>query len=113
MPTDIRSYYLNGDNFHEAYASAHGLNQILALKPDAIAIEPTGVNYTRLRVRKMSEAGVKIALIGHSQLRSYRKNLQLPDIVSWNQRVSYSVPSFINNHYLLIITTVKIESQFC
>ncbi len=79
MPIDIRSYYLDGNNFHEAYASAHGLNQILALKPDAIAIEPTGVNYTRLWVRKMSEAGVKVALIGHSQLRSYRKNLQLPD----------------------------------
>jgi transposase len=79
MPEDIRSYYLDGDNFHEAYATAHGLTQILALKPDAIAIEPTGVNYTRLWVRKMSEAGVKVALIGHSQLRSYRKNLQLPD----------------------------------
>jgi transposase len=79
LPKDIRAYYLDGDNFHTAYATAHGLNQILDLKPDAIAIEPTGVNYTRLWVRKMSEAGVKIALIGHSQLRSYRKNLQLPD----------------------------------
>ncbi len=79
MPQDLRQYYLDGDNFHEAYPTAHGLNQILSLKPDAIAIEPTGVNYTRLWVRKMSEAGVKVALIGHSQLRSYRKNLQLPD----------------------------------
>jgi transposase len=79
MPTDLRQFYLDGNNFYDAYTSAHGLNEILKLKPDAIAIEPTGVNYTRLWVRKMSEAGVKVALIGHSQLRSYRKNLELPD----------------------------------
>lgn len=79
LPNDYQKYYLNGDNFFEAYTSAHGLKQILDLKPDVLAIEPTGVNYTRLWVRKMSEHGVKVALIGHTQLRSYRKNLNLPD----------------------------------
>lgn len=79
MPKNLGEYYLNGDNFHQAYTSAHGLKQILDLKPDAIVLEPTGVNYTRLWVRKMSEQGVKVALIGHTQLRSYRKNLNLPD----------------------------------
>jgi hypothetical protein len=79
MPKDIGQYYLDGDNFHQAYTSAHGLKQLLDLKPDVIVLEPTGVNYTRLWVRKMSEQGVKVALIGHTQLRSYRKNLNLPD----------------------------------
>jgi transposase len=79
MPQDINEYYLDGANFHSAYTSAQGLKQILDLQPDAIAIEPTGVNYTRLWVRKLNDAGVKVALIGHSQLKSYRKNLGLPD----------------------------------
>ncbi len=79
LPEDFQLYSLDGDNFFEAHSSAHGLNQLLSHKPDVIAIEPTGVNYTRLWVRKMSEHGVKVMLIGHTQLRGYRKNLELPD----------------------------------
>jgi Transposase len=79
MPKDLGDYYRDGENFHEAHTTAHGLKQLLDHKPDVIAIEPTGVNYTRLWVRKMSEHGVKVILIGHTQLRSYRKNLGLPD----------------------------------
>jgi hypothetical protein len=79
LPQNLQRHYLDGDNFHEAYCSAKGLNQLLELKPDVIAIEPTGMNYTRLWVRQMGAAGIKVALIGHTQLRSYRKNLGLPD----------------------------------
>jgi transposase len=79
MPKDLGDYYRDGENFHDAHSSAHGLRQLLDHRPDVIAIEPTGVNYTRLWVRKMSEHGVKVMLIGHTQLRSYRKNLGLPD----------------------------------
>lgn len=79
MPKDLQLYYLDGNNFLEAHTSAHGLKQLLDHKPDVIVMEPTGMNYTRLWVRKMSERGVKVALIGHTQLRYYRKNLDLPD----------------------------------
>jgi transposase len=79
LPDDLGLYYLDGDNFYESYISAKGLKQITDLKPDVLVLEPTGVNYTRFWIRKMSEAGVKVALIGHSQLKSYRKNLSLPD----------------------------------
>jgi transposase len=79
MPKDLQLYSLNGDNFFDAHSSAHGLKQLLDHKPDVMAIEPTGVNYTRLWVRRMSQAGVKVMLVGHAQLRSYRKNLDLPD----------------------------------
>lgn len=79
MPSNLGDYYRDGENFFEAHTSAHGLKQLLDLKPDAIAMEPTGVNYSRLWVRKMSEQGIKVILIGHTQLRSYRKNLGLPD----------------------------------
>ncbi len=79
MPQDLRQYYLDGDNFKESFISAKGLKEILELEPDVLAIEPTGMNYTKFWIRKMSEAGVKIALIGHTQIKSYRKNLELPD----------------------------------
>lgn len=79
MPKDLNQFYLNGANFFEAYTSAKGLKEILDLKPDVLAIEPTGMNYTKLWVRKLSESGVKVAAIGHTQLRSYRTNLGLPD----------------------------------
>lgn len=79
MPPDLGLYYLDGDNFHESYISAKGLKEIVDLQPDVLVLEPTGVNYTRFWIRKMSESGVKVALIGHSQLKSYRKNLRLPD----------------------------------
>jgi transposase len=79
MPTDLRQYYLDGDNFKESYISAKGLKEILEIQPDVLVLEPTGVNYTRFWIRKMSEAGIKVALIGHSQIKSYRKNLELPD----------------------------------
>jgi transposase len=79
MPSDLGDYYRDGENFFQAHTSAHGLKQLLDLKPDVIALEPTGVNYTRLWVRKMTEHGIKVILIGHTQLRSYRKNLGLPD----------------------------------
>jgi transposase len=79
LPVDLQQHYLDGDNFHDAYCNAKGLKQLLELKPDVIAIEPTGMNYTRLWVRQMGAAGIKVALIGHTQLRSYRENLGLPD----------------------------------
>jgi transposase len=79
LPADINDFYRDGDNFHTAHTNAVGLKEILDLKPDVIAIEPTGMNYTRLWVNHLGNAGVKIALIGHSQLHSYRKNLGLPD----------------------------------
>lgn len=78
MP-DLREYYLNGDNFTEAMTSKHGLDQIIATGADIVALEPTGVNYTKFWFRKLTQAGITVALIGHSQLRMYRKNLGLPD----------------------------------
>lgn len=76
---DVGEFYRNGENFSEAYLNVEGLKQITDLNPDVIAIEPTGVHYTRLWINRLSAHGVTIALIGHTQLRSYRKNLGLPD----------------------------------
>ena len=58
---------------------AAGLKGLLALQPDIAILEPTGVNYSKFWVMRLAEAGVKIILVGHQQLRRYRQNLDLPD----------------------------------
>ena len=48
---------------------------------ETIAImEPTGINYQRLWGTQLARAGVEVRLVGHAQLRSFRKHhLSLPD----------------------------------
>ncbi|MEB3338975.1 MAG: transposase [Leptolyngbyaceae bacterium] len=77
-PDEPRQFYYE-HNFLKLYADTTGLKALLDLKPDVAALEPTGVNYSKLWVSKLSENGVKIALVGHKQLRAYRQNLDLPD----------------------------------
>lgn len=61
-------------------ANAKGISELLALKPDIAVLEPTGVNYSKLWGTHLGRCGVEVRLVGHSQLRSYRKNtLELPD----------------------------------
>jgi transposase len=79
LPTDYAEYYRNGDNFHTAKADINGLKLLLSFEPDVIAMEPTGNNYSRLWVEKLGAAGVKVVMIGHSECKSYRKILALPD----------------------------------
>lgn len=78
QPNEPRQFYYE-HNFLKIYADAVGLKALLDLKPDVAVLEPTGVNYSKLWVSKLSENGVKIALVGHRQLRAYRQNLDLPD----------------------------------
>lgn len=78
-PPDYGEYYRNGDNFKTATADIHGLKMILECKAAVIVLEPTGNNYSRLWVEKLGAAGMKVALVGHSECKSYRKILALPD----------------------------------
>ena len=73
-----RQLYHDG-HFPRFCADASGLKALLLLEPDVAVMEPTGVNYSKLWVTRLAEAGVKIALVGHQQLRRYRQNLDLPD----------------------------------
>lgn len=77
-PSEPRQLYYDLD-FPRFNADALGIKALLALKPDIAVLEPTGVNYAKLWVVRLAEAGVKIILVGHKQLRSYRENLDLPD----------------------------------
>jgi Transposase len=73
-----RQKYLEGD-FHRLYANTEGIKRLLALKPDIAVLEPTGTNYSKIWCTKLAEAGVKLMLVGHKQLRVYRFGLELKD----------------------------------
>ncbi|MEG5048035.1 IS110 family transposase [Microcoleus sp. B4-C1] len=74
-------------NFHKFAATAHGINELLALigseldRENTIAImEPTGINYQILWGTQLARAGVEVRLVGHKELRSFREHhLGLPD----------------------------------
>jgi transposase len=65
--------------FPRFYTDVTGIKSLLGLKPDVAVMEPTGVNYMKLWAAHLAQHGVKIVLVGHKQLRSYRENLGLPD----------------------------------
>lgn len=76
--TEPRQLYYDLD-FPRFYTDAAGIKGLLALKPDIAVMEPTGVNYMKLWAAHLTQNGVKVVLVGHKQLRSYRENLGLPD----------------------------------
>lgn len=78
LPSEPRQFY-NDHSFPKFYANAEGLRNLLLLKPEVAVLEPTGVNYTKIWATKLAEAGVKVILVGHKQLRTHRENLGLPD----------------------------------
>ncbi len=78
-PSDPRQYYYDA-KFHTFVANAQGIKELLALKPDIAVLEPTGVNYSKLWGTHLARVGIEVRLVGHKQLRSYRKDtLELPD----------------------------------
>lgn len=78
FPAEPRQFYYNAE-FPKLYTSVSGMKTLLEMKPDVAVLEPTGVNYSKIWVTKLAEAGVEICLVGHKQLRVYRDNLGLPD----------------------------------
>ena len=78
-PSEPRQFYYAA-KFHTFKANSQGITQLLDLKPDIAVFEPTGVNYSKLWGTHLARCGIEVRLVGHSQLRSYRKNtLELPD----------------------------------
>lgn len=75
----IGEIYRDKGDYFDVDVTAEGLKFLLSLKPDVVAIEPTGNNYIKFWMVRLAESGVKIALVGHQRSHSYRKNLGLPD----------------------------------
>lgn len=77
-PAEPRQSYFDYD-FFKLSADAAGIKRLLSLAPDVAVLEPTGVNYSRLWVNQLALAGVEVRFVGHTQLRTYRVQLGLPD----------------------------------
>lgn len=75
---DPRQLYYDLD-FLKLKADASGIKRLLELEPDIALLEPTGGHYSKLWVAKLAEAGVRIFLVGHKQLRVFRQGLGLAD----------------------------------
>lgn len=69
-PIEPRQLYYDSE-FPRFYADTRGVKALLALKPDVVVMEPTGIHYMKLWSTRLAEAGVKIVLVGHNQLRRY------------------------------------------
>jgi transposase len=65
--------------FPRLYANAKGIAELLAMSPDVAVLEPTGVNYSKIWCQRLASAGVRVVLVGHTQLRYHRIALGLPD----------------------------------
>ncbi|MEG3436523.1 transposase [Pannus brasiliensis CCIBt3594] len=61
------------------YFTKAGIAGLLALEPDAIAMEPTGVHYSRLLWHICEAKGIPIYWVGHQQASNQRKSYGLPD----------------------------------
>ncbi|WP_239651674.1 IS110 family transposase [Neosynechococcus sphagnicola] len=73
-----RKLYLDHE-FPRLYANTIGIKGLLSLKPNVAVLEPTGMNYTKIWVTKLIEAGVEVVLVGHKQLKIHRVAIGLPD----------------------------------
>ncbi|MBW4551040.1 MAG: transposase [Aphanocapsa sp. GSE-SYN-MK-11-07L] len=66
--------YIESD-FPRLKTDVQGLKTLLAMKPDACVLEPTGTNYSRFWCHKLKEAGIRLLLVSHSKVRRYRETI--------------------------------------
>jgi len=60
-------------------ANAEGIAGLLALKPDAVIMEPTGVHYSWIWSHICQVEGIEVLWVGHQEAVHYRKQYKLPD----------------------------------
>ena len=88
VPNDVKAYWKRlskkrskdpkKDEF-TFYFTSTGIAGLLALKPDAIALEPTGVHYSWLVAHICQRENIEVLWVGHQQAVSYRRQNNLPD----------------------------------
>ena len=88
MPPDPKSYWVRESKGRSKnpledsctfYFDRKGIERLIALAPDAIALEPTGMRYSALVAKVADHHGIKIFWVGHAQAHNYRKQIKLPD----------------------------------
>jgi hypothetical protein len=60
-------------------ANKEGLQSLLDYNADIAILEPTGIHYSTLWAKKLTEAGVIVLWIGHANLKYHRQELKLPN----------------------------------
>lgn len=60
-------------------ANVKGIDELLKLNPDVVAMEPTGVHYARIWTTVFKHHNIEILWIGHAEVRHYRQQNKLPD----------------------------------
>ena len=52
---------------------------LVALKPDAVVMEPTGVHYSKLPAIVCEAEGIEVLWVGHREVKNYRMSNRLPN----------------------------------
>ena len=88
VPNDVKAYWKKMSKHRSKkpdedeftfYFTSSGIAGLLALKPDAIALEPTGMHYSWLVAHICQREKVGVLWVGHQQAVSYRRQNNLPD----------------------------------
>lgn len=88
LPNDVKAYWKRESKHRSKnpmkdeftfYFTDGGIRGLLALKPDAIALEPTGMHYSWLVAHICTQEGICVLWIGHQQAVSFRRQNSLPD----------------------------------
>lgn len=79
-PFDLKRYFKeNSKSFPRLYSNRDGIKELLAMNPDCVVMEPTGVHYSWIWAHILKSHGVKILWVGHSEVAAFRKSKKLPD----------------------------------
>lgn len=79
-PFDLKRYFKeHGKSFPRLYSNRDGIRELLAMNPDCVVMEPTGVHYSWIWAHILKSHGIKILWVGHSEVASFRKSKKLPD----------------------------------
>jgi hypothetical protein len=79
-PFDLKGYFKeNGKGFPRLYSNRDGIKELLAMNPDCVVMEPTGVHYSWIWAHILKSHGVKILWVGHAEVAAFRKSKKLPD----------------------------------
>jgi hypothetical protein len=60
-------------------SNKEGLQSLLDYNADIAVLEPTGIHYSTLWAKKLTEAGTIVLWIGHANLKYHRQELKLPN----------------------------------
>ncbi|MCT7988841.1 IS110 family transposase [Laspinema olomoucense] len=79
-PYNLKLYFKeNKESFPRLYSNRDGIRELLAMKPEYVVMEPTGVHYSWIWAHILKSHGIKILWVGHSEVASFRKSKKLPD----------------------------------